>query len=122
MRRYRLGAHTKTDLKIHIIWSPKYRKKVLSGQVAIRNRDILRQIALEHELDVVLMDVQMQEMDGLEGKFVAGYIGTHGMVHALETILEAAVKLKNCEDGDDIRFVLLGHGAKKKDLQKKPRK
>jgi glycosyltransferase involved in cell wall biosynthesis len=41
------------------------------------------------------------------------------MAHALETILEAAVKLKNCEDGDDIRFVLLGHGAKKKDLQKK---
>ena len=38
MRRYRLGAHTKTDLKIHIIWSPKYRKKVLSGQVAIPSK------------------------------------------------------------------------------------
>jgi putative transposase len=51
MRRYRLGAHTKTDLKVHIIWIPKYRKKVLSGQVAVRTRDVLRQIALEHELE-----------------------------------------------------------------------
>jgi putative transposase len=53
MRRYRLGAHTKTDLKVHIIWIPKYRKKVLSGQVAVRTRDVLRQIALEHELEII---------------------------------------------------------------------
>jgi len=53
MRRYRLGAHTKTDLKVHIIWIPKYRKKVLKGQVAVRTRDILRQIAYEHELEII---------------------------------------------------------------------
>ena len=53
MRLYKLGAHTKTDLKVHLIWIPKYRKRVLTGQVAIRARDILRQIALEHELDVI---------------------------------------------------------------------
>ena len=50
---YRLGAHTKTDLKVHIIWIPKYRKKVLTGQVAVRTRDILRQIAFEHELEII---------------------------------------------------------------------
>lgn len=53
MRRYQLGAHTKSDLKVHLIWIPKYRKRVLMGQVAIRARDILRQIALEHELDII---------------------------------------------------------------------
>lgn len=53
MRRYQLGAHTKSDLKVHLIWIPKYRKRVLTGQVAIRARDILRQIALEHELDII---------------------------------------------------------------------
>ena len=52
MRRYRLGAHTKTDLKVHLIWIPKYRKKVLVGPVALRARDLLRQIAMEHELEV----------------------------------------------------------------------
>jgi putative transposase len=53
MRRYRFGAHTKTDLKVHLVWIPKYRKKVLSDEVAIRARDILRQIALEHELEII---------------------------------------------------------------------
>ena len=52
MRRYRLGAHTKTDLKVHLVWIPKYRKKVLNGEVAIRTRDILRQIAFEHEIEI----------------------------------------------------------------------
>ena len=53
MRRYQLGAHTKTDLKVHLIWLPKYRKRVLTGAVAIRTRDVLRQIALEHEIDII---------------------------------------------------------------------
>ena len=53
MRHYRLGSHTKTDMKVHIVWVPKYRKRVLTGQVAIRVRDILRQIAMEHEMEII---------------------------------------------------------------------
>ena len=53
MRLYKLGAHTKTDSKVHLIWIPKYRKRVLSGAVAIRARDLLRQIALEHEIEII---------------------------------------------------------------------
>ena len=53
MRNYRLGAHTKTDLKVHIIWVPKYRNEVLTGEVARRTRDILRQVAMEHELTII---------------------------------------------------------------------
>ena len=53
MRHYRLGAHTKTDLKVHVIWIPKYRKPVLTGEVAIRVRDIVRTIAAEHELEII---------------------------------------------------------------------
>ena len=53
MRLYKLGAHTKTDLKVHLIWIAKYRKKVLSGPVSMRTRDILRQIALEHEIEII---------------------------------------------------------------------
>jgi putative transposase len=48
-----LGAHTKTDLKVHLGWIPKYRKAVLTGEVAVRVRDLLRQIAAEQELEIV---------------------------------------------------------------------
>ena len=53
MKRYQLGAHTKHDLKVHLVWIPKYRKKVLTGEVAVRVRDLIRQIAMEHEIAIL---------------------------------------------------------------------
>ncbi|MGH9709473.1 MAG: IS200/IS605 family transposase [Candidatus Acidiferrales bacterium] len=47
------GAHTKSDLKVHLVWIPKYRKAVLTGEVAVRVRDLIRQIAMEHELEII---------------------------------------------------------------------
>lgn len=61
-------------------------------------------------------DQELVQRYGLAGKFVAGYIGTHGMAHALETILEAGARIKQDADGDAYRFILLGHGARKKEL------
>tara|TARA_B100000315_G_C14300070_1_gene461441 strand:- start:102 stop:542 length:441 start_codon:yes stop_codon:yes gene_type:complete len=67
MRRFKLGAHTKTDLKVHLIWIPKYRKRVLTGQVAIRTRDLLRQIAMEHEIDIISGKVSADHVHMLIG-------------------------------------------------------
>lgn len=50
---------------------------------------------------------------GLHGQFVAGYIGTHGMAHALDTILDAAAMVRELPEGARFRFVLLGDGAEK---------
>ncbi len=50
---YRTGAHTKYDLKVHLVWVPKYRKRVLTGQVATRVRNIIRSIAAEHEARII---------------------------------------------------------------------
>lgn len=56
------------------------------------------------------------EQLGLEGKYVVGYIGTHGMAHALDTLLEAADIVDNSAGGENIVFLLLGDGARKKEL------
>ena len=53
MRRYRTNSHSKYDLKVHLIWVPKYRKRVLTGAVAERVRDVLRQISMEHEVHII---------------------------------------------------------------------
>ncbi|WP_051004660.1 glycosyltransferase family 4 protein [Halomonas sp. KM-1] len=49
----------------------------------------------------------------LQGKFVVGYLGTHGMAHALDKVLEAAEQLKH---RDDIVFIFVGAGAAKTEL------
>ena len=54
MRRYKLGVHAKKDLKVHLVWIPKYRKPVLRGAVAIRVQDVLGQIVLEHEIESII--------------------------------------------------------------------
>src|SRR3954465_15727063 len=53
MRRYRLGSHSGYDLKVHLVWVPKYRKRVLTGAVAVRVRDLLWQITAENDLHII---------------------------------------------------------------------
>jgi glycosyltransferase involved in cell wall biosynthesis len=58
----------------------------------------------------------LTERLGLKGCFVAGYVGTHGMAHGLETLLSAAEILARSPEGAAIRILLLGDGARKADL------
>lgn len=60
-------------------------------------------------------DAELVARYGLEQKFVAGYVGTHGLAHHLETILDAA-KLAMDAGNTVYRFLLLGDGAKKAEL------
>jgi glycosyltransferase involved in cell wall biosynthesis len=49
-----------------------------------------------------------------EGKFIVSYIGTMGMAHGLETILAAALQLR--DTNPRIVFLILGEGADKERL------
>lgn len=53
----------------------------------------------------------------LNDAFVAGYIGTHGMAHGLDTVLDAAKVLANSERAARIRIVMLGDGAHRQRLE-----
>jgi hypothetical protein len=57
----------------------------------------------------------LEKRYGLEGQFVAAYIGTIGMAHGLGTILEAAERMK---DVPGIAFVLVGDGAERAALER----
>ncbi len=53
----------------------------------------------------------------LNDAFVAGYIGTHGMAHGLDTVIDAAKVLANTERAARIRIVMLGDGAHRQKLE-----
>jgi glycosyltransferase involved in cell wall biosynthesis len=61
-------------------------------------------------------DVALVKELCLKDMFVAGYIGTHGMAHALETLLEAAQTLQQMPSAQNVRLLFLGDGARKQDL------
>ena len=60
-------------------------------------------------------DVKLSSELELDGSFVAGYIGTHGMAHALDTLLDVAVILQETPD-IKIKLILIGSGAEKAKL------
>ena len=64
-------------------------------------------------------DAELLRRHDLQDKFVAGYIGTHGLAHALDTLLDAAKALKTAPDGDRFRIILLGDGANKAALRER---
>lgn len=53
---------------------------------------------------------------GLEGRFIGAYVGTLGMAHGLDTILQAAALLR---DDPRIAFLLVGGGAEREQLERR---
>jgi putative transposase len=43
MSEFKKGSHTVYDIQYHVVWTTKYRDKVLTGNVAFRLRELLRQ-------------------------------------------------------------------------------
>lgn len=57
----------------------------------------------------------------LDSKFVVGYIGTQGMAHGLNTLLDAAKILKASPSDQHIQFLFLGDGAEHLTLEQRVR-
>ena len=49
--------HAVYDLKYHMVWIPKYRKKVMGGEVSEYLKEIFQQIAEEYEFSIDTMEV-----------------------------------------------------------------
>lgn len=50
---YRYGSHTVYQIEYHFVWVTKYRYKVLSGEVAARVRELVRQTCEAFENRIV---------------------------------------------------------------------
>lgn len=53
MQMYRKGSHTIYDIKYHIVWITKYRKSVMSGVIAERCRELIRQVCKANEVEII---------------------------------------------------------------------
>lgn len=57
-------------------------------------------------------DVKLLDQLGLKGKFVVGYIGTHGMAHSLNFVIRTIAQLKD----NSVHFLFIGDGAEKESI------
>jgi putative transposase len=59
---YKTGSHTKYRLMYHIVWIPKYRKRVLKGRIAERIKDLLRQCAEVNDWEIEELSIQSEHV------------------------------------------------------------
>ncbi len=50
---YKKGSHSTYDLKYHIVFCTKYLYRILTGQVATRARELMREICQANYVDIV---------------------------------------------------------------------
>ena len=55
-RHTRKATHTAYDLRVHLVWITKYRYKVLSQDIGLRVRELIRQFCSQNDI-YILKDV-----------------------------------------------------------------
>ena len=81
-------SHTAWDCKYHLVWIPKYRKKLIYGQLRKHLGDILKELALHKESKILeghLMGDHVHMMVSIPPKYsvsqVVGYIKGKSAIH-----------------------------------------
>jgi glycosyltransferase involved in cell wall biosynthesis len=74
--------------------------------------DVVTNGVLTENFPARTQDAEMVERLGLAGRFVVGYLGTHGMAHNLDFILDCAPAAP-----PKVHFLFIGGGARKQHLE-----
>ena len=67
MQEYKRGSHTVWDCKYHLVWTTKYRYQVLGGEVGLRCRELLREIAMSKEMIIYAGSINRDHVHMLIG-------------------------------------------------------
>lgn len=58
----RRSSHNVYNTQYHLVWAPKYRKKILTGMVGERMRELLLEIAQAYEIEIEEMEVSVDHV------------------------------------------------------------
>ncbi|WP_371737194.1 IS200/IS605 family transposase [Thiolapillus sp.] len=67
MQNYKHGGHTIWDCKYHLVWVTKYRYPILGGDVGLRCRELLREIARSKEMIIYAGSINRDHVHMLIG-------------------------------------------------------
>ena len=93
-------------------------------KLAARGVDPAKILVLKNGVDLSRFvpaerNTALRDRLGFGDRFVAAYVGTHGLAHALDTVLDAAKRLRS---RDDLRFLFVGDGAERARLEERARR
>lgn len=98
-----------------VVVTDSFKRKLVERGIAAEKISVVKNGVNKDLFKPVPKDEALIKQLHLEGKTIIGYIGTHGMAHKLDFILEAAHRL---EGDSSLHFLLIGGGAMKEQLLK----
>ncbi len=107
LERLELWLYERADLVVAV--TPAFERNLISRGVPAEKIEVVTNGANLSMFGPRAPDERLRAELGLHGKFVVGYVGTHGMAHNLDGLFEA------CERCDDpgVVFLSIGDGANK---------
>ena len=62
MKHYKSGSHAVWDCKYHLVWCPKYRFQILTGEVGRSMRAIIRELCRQKQIEILEGNVQVDHI------------------------------------------------------------
>ncbi|WP_293714684.1 glycosyltransferase family 4 protein [uncultured Parabacteroides sp.] len=98
-----------------VVVTDSFKKKLEEKGIESPKIEVIKNGVDQTRFTPVKKDEKLIEELDLKRKKVIGYIGTHGMAHKLDFILQCAA---NMDGKNNYHFLLIGTGAEKKNLLK----
>lgn len=100
-----------------IVVTDTFKEKISSRGISIEKISVFKNGANLDFFRAGEKPASLIKKHGFEGKFVIAYIGTHGMAHGLDFILDSIGELYN--SNPEILFLFMGDGSEKNNLLSK---
>jgi len=95
-----------------VVVTPAFKDYLVKRMNVVAGKIFIVQNGVETDVfDPGRAQLNLKDKLGLEGKFVVSYIGTMGMAHGLDNVLDAATELKRSHP--QIAFLFVGEGSDK---------
>lgn len=92
-----------------------FKTKITNKGIATQKIHVIKNGANLELFQPTQKDEKLLKELGLEDRIILGYIGTHGMAHKLDFLMDCAKQLENTK----YHFLFIGSGAEKENLIKK---
>jgi glycosyltransferase involved in cell wall biosynthesis len=94
-----------------VVVTPAFEEHLVKHWHVPREKISVIENGVETDLFAPQPAIDLRRELSAENKFIVSYIGTMGMAHGLETVIDAAVQLR--EANPEVVFLLLGEGSEK---------
>jgi len=99
---YKSTRHVKYLCNYHFVWIPKYRRKVLTGEVAEYTKEVLRTIAEELGCEVLALEVMPDHIHlfvNCPPRYAPSYLANYFKGKSARLILKKFQELKKSTNG-----------------------